>query len=111
MLEATVSFSLLVLSRGTGGVLLPRDSLTFSSRSSVCFVCHLLQDKIFSPAQINDLMAASDYVVVSTPYTPATHHLVNAAAIDAMKPTGVLINVGRGKCIDEPALIRGEPAV
>eukprot|EP00775_Hariotina_reticulata_P005492 gene5492-5727_t len=63
-------------------------------------------DKIFSPIQLNDLMAASDYVVVSTPYTPATHQLVNAAAIGAMKPTGVLINVGRGKCMDEAALIK-----
>ncbi len=48
----------------------------------------------------------SDYVVCSTPYTPATHELVSAAAIAAMKPEAVLINVGRGKCVDEPALIR-----
>eukprot|EP00878_Enallax_costatus_P046953 GHUV01057287.1.p1 GENE.GHUV01057287.1~~GHUV01057287.1.p1 ORF type:complete len:340 (+),score=73.08 GHUV01057287.1:317-1336(+) len=61
--------------------------------------------KIYSPDQLNELVAASDYVVVATPYTPATHQLINAAAIAAMKPTGVLINVGRGKCIDEAALI------
>lgn len=54
-------------------------------------------------------MAASDYVVVATPYTPQTDKLVNAAAIAAMKPTGVLVNVGRGKCVDEEALIDGEP--
>jgi phosphoglycerate dehydrogenase-like enzyme len=52
-------------------------------------------------------MAASDYVVMATPYTAATDKLIGAAAIAAMKPTGVLVNVGRGKCIDEEALIEG----
>eukprot|EP00879_Flechtneria_rotunda_P013106 GHRR01013689.1.p1 GENE.GHRR01013689.1~~GHRR01013689.1.p1 ORF type:complete len:235 (+),score=80.64 GHRR01013689.1:992-1696(+) len=62
-------------------------------------------EKLYSPDQIEQLMAASDYVVLATPYTPATHHIVSAAAIAAMKPTGVIVNVGRGKCIDEAALI------
>ena len=57
--------------------------------------------------QLNQLMATSDYVVMCTPYTPATHQMVNSAAIASMKPTGVFINVGRGKCVDEEALIRG----
>lgn len=70
-----------------------------------------VQEKIYAPAQLNELMAASDYVVVATPYTRATHQLVNAAAIAAMKPSGVLVNVGRGKCIDEAALIDGEACV
>jgi lactate dehydrogenase-like 2-hydroxyacid dehydrogenase len=62
---------------------------------------------MYAPAQLNELMAVSDYVVVATPYTPATHQLVNAAAIAAMKPTGVIVNIGRGKCMDEAALIEG----
>eukprot|EP00878_Enallax_costatus_P024578 GHUV01026235.1.p2 GENE.GHUV01026235.1~~GHUV01026235.1.p2 ORF type:complete len:113 (-),score=33.82 GHUV01026235.1:489-827(-) len=73
-----------------------------------CDCLPAVQSKIYSPDQLNELVAASDYVVVATPYTPATHQLINAAAIAAMKPTGVLINVGRGKCIDEAALIEGE---
>lgn len=78
-------------------------------RESLCvFVC--LQGKLYSPAQLPELMSVCDYVVVATPYTPATHQLVNAAAIAAMKPNGVLVNVGRGKCIDETALIQGEAA-
>jgi len=75
----------------------------------VC-VCVFVQEKLYSPAQLPELMSMSDYVVVATPYTPATHQLVNATAIAAMKPTGVLVNVGRGKCIDETALIQGEAA-
>ncbi len=53
-------------------------------------------------------MAASDYVVVSTPLTPSTNKIVSAAAIAAMKPNAVLINIGRGKCVDEQALVAGE---
>lgn len=67
-----------------------------------------LQEKIYAPDQITELMSVSDYVVASTPYTPATDKLVSAAAIAAMKPNGVFINVGRGKCVDEEALIDGE---
>lgn len=69
-----------------------------------------LQERLYSPQQLNELMAASDYVIMATPHTPATHQLINAAAIAAMKPNGVLVNVGRGKCIDEAALIDGELA-
>ena len=53
-------------------------------------------------------MKVSDYVVAATPYTPSTDKLISAEAIAAMKPTGVFINVGRGKCVDEEALIAGE---
>lgn len=67
-----------------------------------------MQSKMYAPAQLTELMAVSDYVVVATPYTPATHQLVDAAAIAAMKPTGVIVNVGRGKCMDEAALIEGK---
>jgi ribosomal protein S27E len=52
-------------------------------------------------------MSQCDYVVCCTPYTPDTHQLVSAAAIAAIKPNAVFINVGRGKCVDEQALIQG----
>lgn len=68
----------------------------------------VLQEKLYSPQQLPELMSVCDYVVMATPYTPSTHQLINAAAISAMKPNGVLVNVGRGKCIDEAALIEGE---
>jgi urease gamma subunit len=70
-------------------------------------VSAILQEKIYTPDQITELMSVSDYVVAATPYTPATDKLVSAAAIAAMKPNGVFINVGRGKCVDEEALIQG----
>ncbi len=64
-----------------------------------------LVDETLGTDQLNALMGHSDYVVVAAPLTPDTKGLVNSAAIAAMKPTGVLINVGRGAVIDEAALI------
>src|SRR5207244_7285812 len=54
---------------------------------------------------IDELITASDYVVLSTPLTPATRHLINASRIAAMRPSAVLINVSRGAVVDEAALI------
>lgn len=64
-----------------------------------------LVDQVFDHAHINDLMAASDYVMVAAPLTPETRGLVGAGQIAAMKPNAVIVNVGRGAIIDEPALI------
>ena len=62
---------------------------------------------MYKPDRLNELMADSDYVVMALPYTPDTHHFVNAAAINSMRPNGVLINVGRGKTLEETALVKG----
>jgi lactate dehydrogenase-like 2-hydroxyacid dehydrogenase len=51
------------------------------------------------------LLATSDVVSVLTPLTPDTHHLIDAAALAAMKPTAYLINTARGGVVDEAALI------
>lgn len=51
------------------------------------------------------LLADSDVISVLTPLTPQTHHLIDAAAFAAMKPTAYLINTARGGVVDEAALI------
>ena len=51
-------------------------------------------------------MAASDYVLVVLPSTAGTRGMIGEAQIAAMKPTAVLINVGRGASIDEAALLQ-----
>lgn len=48
---------------------------------------------------------ASDVVVVAVPGGPATHHLINAQALAAMKPTGIFVNISRGDVVDEAALV------
>src|SRR5437867_2225059 len=65
-----------------------------------------LVDQTYPPGQLKELMAASDYVLVVTPLTAETRGLVGEAEIAVMKPTAVIMNVGRGSVIDEAALIR-----
>ncbi|MCZ8150772.1 MAG: D-glycerate dehydrogenase [Rhodobacteraceae bacterium] len=48
---------------------------------------------------------AQDFVVVAVPGGKATHHLINAAAFSAMKPSGIFVNIARGDVVDEAALI------
>ncbi len=61
--------------------------------------------EVFPPERLLELMARSDGVVVAAPLTPQTHRLVGPDAIAAMKRTAVLVNVGRGPVVDEPALV------
>jgi len=46
-----------------------------------------------------------DYLVLLTPYSPATHNIVDARVLAAMKPTAYLINLARGGVVDEDALV------
>ena len=56
-------------------------------------------------ADIRELMAVSDHVVIALPSTPQTRHIVNAASLAAAKPGLHLINVARGALIDDQALL------
>jgi lactate dehydrogenase-like 2-hydroxyacid dehydrogenase len=51
------------------------------------------------------LLRESDIVSVLTPLTDETRHLIDAAALAAMKPTAYLINTARGGVVDESALV------
>jgi phosphoglycerate dehydrogenase-like enzyme len=62
--------------------------------------------QFFKPEEVPALLAASDYVVVAAPPTAETHHMISDAAFAAMKPSAVLINVGRGPVVDQAALLR-----
>ena len=54
---------------------------------------------------LDELYAQSDIISLHCPLTPATKHLINAAALAKMKPTVMLINTSRGGVIDTRALI------
>jgi len=62
-------------------------------------------DEMLPAERLTDLMARSDDVVVATPLTPDTRGLIGEREIRAMKPTGVLINVGRGAVVQERPLV------
>jgi glyoxylate reductase len=55
-------------------------------------------------ASFDELLAASDYVVLTVPLTPETQGLIGRAALARMKPTATLINVARGPVVDMAAL-------
>lgn len=60
---------------------------------------------MFAREHLHEMLSECDYVVLTAPLTPATHHMIDAAALDAMKRTAFLINISRGDLVDEPALI------
>jgi D-2-hydroxyacid dehydrogenase (NADP+) len=62
-------------------------------------------DAIYPRARLADATGLADFLIVLTPLTKENRHLVDAAAIDAMKPEGVLINIARGGVVDEDALL------
>ena len=65
-----------------------------------------LVDRVFGPAQRAEMISQSDYVVVAAPLTAETRGMIGEAELAVMKPTAVVINVGRGPIIEEKAMIR-----
>jgi phosphoglycerate dehydrogenase-like enzyme len=65
-----------------------------------------IPESYFSPSQIRDALAQSDYVVVAVPATPATRQLIGEAELRAMPPHAYLVNVARGSVIDQEALVQ-----
>lgn len=53
----------------------------------------------------DDLLGESDIILALVPHTPATHHLIDSAALAKMKPGALFINVARGKVMDEAAVV------
>jgi D-3-phosphoglycerate dehydrogenase len=59
------------------------------------------------PATLETVLSAVDYISVHTPLTDETHHMINAAAIDAMRDGVRILCAARGGVIDEAALLAG----
>ena len=55
---------------------------------------------------LEELLERSDFVTLHCPLTPDTHHLIDGAALDRMKPTALLVNTARGPIVDTAALQR-----
>ncbi|MGN6167786.1 MAG: D-2-hydroxyacid dehydrogenase [Solirubrobacteraceae bacterium] len=63
-------------------------------------------DAVHRSDRLLDLLPQADAVVVTLPLTDETRGILGAQALECMKPGAVLVNVGRGAVIDEPALVR-----
>jgi len=62
-------------------------------------------DELQPRERLRDVAGRADFLVLVVPYSPETHHLVDASVLAAMKPGAYLINVARGNVVDEAALI------
>jgi phosphoglycerate dehydrogenase-like enzyme len=71
-------------------------------------------DAIFGPDDLLGVLAKSDFVVLSAPLTKETFGFINDVALRAIKPTGFIVNIGRGNLVQErhlhSALIQGRLA-
>jgi phosphoglycerate dehydrogenase-like enzyme len=62
-------------------------------------------DALHTPDQLPNLLPQADFVVLTCPLTPETENLIDVEALALMKPTAYLINMARGRCVDEPAML------
>ena len=62
-------------------------------------------EAVWTPDRLPDLLAESDVLVLSAPHTPETRRLIGRPQIDQMKRGALLVNVARGKLVDDEALI------
>jgi phosphoglycerate dehydrogenase-like enzyme len=62
-------------------------------------------DRAFAPADLKLMLPEIDVLVAAAPLTPETRHLLSEPEFRVMKPSAIVMNVGRGPVIDEAALI------
>lgn len=62
-------------------------------------------DRVVGPQGMAAVLGESDWVIIVTPLTRETENLVDAAAFAALKPGAFLVNMARGKVMDEDALV------
>ena len=62
-------------------------------------------DAVHTPEELPALLPQADFVALTCPLTPATENVIDAAAFAQMKESAYLINVARGGCVDEPAML------
>lgn len=64
-----------------------------------------LADAMYGFGELNRALGEGDFVVLTTPVTEKTRHLMNAERLDHLKANTYLVNVGRGVLIDDEALL------
>jgi glyoxylate/hydroxypyruvate reductase len=63
-------------------------------------------DQVFGPGDLHHMIPLVDYLVVALPITPETRHLLGEKELLLLKEGAIVFNIGRGRTIDEEALIR-----
>lgn len=62
-------------------------------------------DKVYPASKMKECLSHADFVVLSTPLTERTYHLIGQNELAVMKKNAFLVNIGRGRLVDEPALV------
>ncbi len=62
-------------------------------------------ERVFGPAELNEMLGEIDVLLAAAPLTPETRHMIGEPEFKVMKPSAIVINVGRGPVIHEAALI------
>lgn len=62
-------------------------------------------DEVHSFRDLKSLLPRADVLILACPLTDETRGLIDAAALAALKPSALFVNVARGRVVDEPALV------
>ena len=62
-------------------------------------------EKLYLPEHLHIMLKHCDYVVAAVPLTENTKYMISSSEFSAMKKGTVLVNISRGKVVDELALI------
>jgi phosphoglycerate dehydrogenase-like enzyme len=63
-------------------------------------------DRVAGTAELPSLVGEADYIALTCPLTPETEGLIGAETLSRVKKSVALVNIARGRVVDEPALIR-----
>lgn len=61
--------------------------------------------EVHDTARLAEVVGRFDYVVLVAPLTPATENLLSREVLESVRPGAFLVNVGRGRTVDEAALV------
>ena len=63
-------------------------------------------DMVHRMDALRSLLPETDFVALTCPLTTETEHLIDTEAFGRMKPSAYLVNIARGRVVDEPALVK-----
>jgi phosphoglycerate dehydrogenase-like enzyme len=63
-------------------------------------------EAVYTPDRLLDILPQADFVILAAPLTKETLGMIGEHELQAMKRTAFMVNIGRGKLIDEAALVR-----
>lgn len=62
-------------------------------------------DRVYAASELDEMLPECDYIAVTAPLTEETRGMIGRREFELMKPSAVILNVGRGPVIDEAALV------